>query len=178
MPSFFDPSFGMNNPFYTKVSLYTIVFIKKKPRVTSSPVFFLNCPHLFHPPPFTGNPVDVIIPRHVNKVRHGFSSRKRVGRGTDREDHWGIWVGAESLKRKGMLTRLVTWLLQSRVDGQGLYLRLLDFLGRSCGANDHINKKPNLSQTGGPEQWTGPTDQPYQQTNGRTNRPAKRGVVL
>ena len=74
MPSFFDPSFGMNNPFYTEVSLYTIVFIKKKTRVTSSPFFLLNCPHLFHPPPFTGNPVDVIIPRHVNKVRHGFSS--------------------------------------------------------------------------------------------------------
>jgi len=57
-------------------------------------------------------------------------------------------------------TRPDTRIPQSRVGGQGLYLRSLDHLGRSSEAKDRKNKK---SETDGP-------------TNGWTDGPTKRGV--
>ena len=67
------------------------------------------------------------------------------------------------------ITRPDTQLSQSRADGQGLYLRLLDHLGRSGEAKSH--KIPKKVKCDGPME--GPTDGP---TDGRTNGLTKRGA--
>jgi len=58
-------------------------------------------------------------------------------------------------------TRPDTRIPQSRVGGQGLYLRSLDHLGRSSEAKDRKNKKVRRMD---------------RQTDGRTDGPTKRGV--
>ena len=64
-------------------------------------------------------------------------------------------------------TKSDTRLLQSRVGGQGLYLRSLNHLGRSSEAKDHQNPK-KVKCDGRRDRWT------YGPTNGRTDGPTDR----
>jgi len=41
---------------------------------------------------------DIVSEEKQGRI-HGYPSRVRVGRGSDREGHWGIWAGAVSSKR-------------------------------------------------------------------------------
>ena len=68
-------------------------------------------------------------------------------------------------------TRPYTRLPQSRAGGQGLYLRLIDHMGRSSEAKYHKKKPKNKKKSVTDRPTDGPTDQRTKGwTNGRTDK--------